>query len=80
MDISKKIGRKVAALRNEQGWSQSTLGSKVGLDQKKISRIENGSSQAIEDLDAIAEVLGLDGVEELISLAREIPDLDAAAS
>lgn len=86
MDMAEKIGRKIAALRKEQDWTQQELGMKAGLSeiktraQNRVSRLENGSGHTIEALDAVAVALGLESAEELISLAREIPDLDAAAS
>ncbi len=36
------IGRVIARLREEQGWSQRQLAKWVGLDQSAVSRIEAG--------------------------------------
>ena len=39
----KDIGAALRTLRKEKGLSQKELGQKVGLDQKKVSLIENGN-------------------------------------
>ncbi len=39
----KDIGAALRTLRKEKGLSQKELGQKVGLDQKKLSLLENGN-------------------------------------
>lgn len=39
----KDIGAALRTLRKEKGLSQKELGQRVGLDQKKVSLIENGN-------------------------------------
>ena len=39
----KDIGAALKTLRKEKGLSQKELGQRVGLDQKKVSLIENGN-------------------------------------
>lgn len=74
MQLSTKVGRKIAALRTERDWNQTELGTRVGVGRMTISRIESGKKQTTDILDAIATAFGLDGAEELITLARDIPD------
>ena len=38
-----KIGKFIAQLRKETGWTQETLGEKVGVTNKTISRWETGN-------------------------------------
>jgi len=42
----KDLGITIRQLRKEKGLTQSQLGSCVGLDQKKVSLIENGNENS----------------------------------
>lgn len=42
----KNLGITIRQLRKEKGLTQSQLGSRVGLDQKKVSLIENGNENS----------------------------------
>ena len=37
-----KIGRFVAELRKQKGWTQAQLGERLGVTNKTVSRWENG--------------------------------------
>ncbi len=53
-----QIGRMVAKLREDRGWSQRALASWVGLDQSAVSRIEAGRRRvSVEELGRLAEAL-----------------------
>ncbi|WP_136809592.1 helix-turn-helix domain-containing protein [Desulfosediminicola flagellatus] len=39
----KDIGTALRTIRKEKGLSQKELGQRIGLDQKKVSLIENGN-------------------------------------
>jgi transcriptional regulator with XRE-family HTH domain len=81
MKLSEKIGRKIEGLRAERGWSQTVLGERLGgWSRQAVGRLEEGRNQGPDVLEQLASVFGLDGAEELITLARAIPDLDQAAS
>ena len=55
----KNIGKKIAAIRNEQGWTQRQLADKCGLQQSHIARIEQGKYRVgLDTLASIADVLG----------------------
>ncbi|WP_052070249.1 helix-turn-helix domain-containing protein [Rhodococcoides fascians] len=40
------IGRRIASLRRERGWTLAALGERVGLSATQLSRIESGSRQS----------------------------------
>ena len=53
------IGDKIRTLRRKRGWSQEQLGAMVGFSQSKISKIENGDWDSLNDLRLIARALGV---------------------
>ena len=54
----KNIGKKIAAIRNEKGWTQRQLADKCGLQQSHIARIEQGKySVGIDILTTIVSAL-----------------------
>ncbi len=61
-DVSyRQIGRRIAALRKERGWSQSYLASLLGMDQSAFSRIESGKRRtSAAALDLIAKALNVE--------------------
>ena len=55
----KHIGQRIAAIRNEVGFTQRQLAERCGLQQCHIARIEAGKySVGLDTLAAIAEALG----------------------
>ena len=55
----KRIGQRIAAIRNEVGFTQRQLAERCGLQQCHIARIEAGKySVGLDTLAAIAEALG----------------------
>lgn len=54
-------GKKIARLREERGWSQAQLASKVSLSQPTISDLENQVTQdpGFETLSRVAAALGV---------------------
>ncbi|MBY6537914.1 helix-turn-helix transcriptional regulator [Rhodococcus sp. BP-349] len=54
------IGRRVARLRRERGWTLAVLGSRVGLSTTQLSRIESGGRQSsVGTLIELARAFGL---------------------
>lgn len=54
------LADKVKALRNEQGWSQTELGERIGADPAQISRYENGRiTPSADAVGRLAEVFGV---------------------
>lgn len=65
-----KIGRFIAELRKEQGWTQMQLGERLGVSNKTISRWENGNYMPdLAVLPELAELLAV-SVNELIAGQR----------
>lgn len=61
MSISKKqeIGRRIKAVREDMGISQTKLGDWIDVSYQQIQKYENGTSTlSVEKLDKIATVLG----------------------
>ena len=58
------IGEKVRRLRKERDWSQADLGSKVGMSQGGVAKLEAGNIENPRQLARIAIVFGM-RVEEL---------------
>jgi len=60
MNISKnkEIGKRVKAVREDMGISQTKLGDLIGVSYQQIQKYENGTSAlSVEKLDKIATVL-----------------------
>lgn len=58
MDIRKKVGKNVARLRREKGWSQELLAFECGLHRTYISGVERGvRNPTVLILDKIAKAL-----------------------
>ncbi len=58
-EVRKRIGKRIYALRNNQGITQQQLADAAGLKQPHIVRIEQGKySVGLDTLDAIANALG----------------------
>lgn len=65
-----KIGRFVAELRKQNGWTQAQLGEKLGVTNKTVSRWENGNYMPeLAVIPELAQVLGV-SVNELIAGER----------
>ncbi|WP_345493341.1 helix-turn-helix domain-containing protein [Nocardia callitridis] len=61
------IGRRIARLRRERGWTLAALGDKVGLSSTQLSRIESGTRQAsVGTLIEIARAFGV-SLSELVA-------------
>jgi transcriptional regulator with XRE-family HTH domain len=63
VELSSIFGRIVAALRQEQGASQSTLAARMSWDRSLLARIESGRNTAnIEHIFELEEVFTADGL------------------
>ena len=59
MDTIKKLfGRRLAELRGKRGWTQEKLAEKIGIDQRNVSKIENGNTFPGRCLAKIPEAFG----------------------
>ncbi|MDP3481021.1 MAG: helix-turn-helix domain-containing protein [Desulfoprunum sp.] len=53
------IGARLRDMRRQQGLSQAELGRRVGLDQKKVSLLENGNPNSrVDSLFRLLSALG----------------------
>ena len=56
-EIRSRLGRKIRAMREARGWTQSDLGEHCGIRKSRLSKIENGDlGDAVLRLLLIAEV------------------------
>lgn len=60
--IDPELGRRVRALREERGWTQSQLGDRAGMGYQEVARIERGEreptwSTALKLADALGVAL-----------------------
>jgi len=59
-NILKKLGKKVAKLRKQKGWSQEVLANKCGLHRTYIGSIERGGRNvSLINIEKIAKALGV---------------------
>lgn len=64
MALKQDLGQRIQYLRKEKKLTQEALAELVGIDQKNISKIENGNNYpAAETLTAIANALEVDVYE-----------------
>jgi transcriptional regulator with XRE-family HTH domain len=77
MDQDQGVGRQVRRLREERGWSQTTLAVEAGMSVSGISMIENGHRNlSTVTLAKLAEALGVE-VRDLFPLEQApLPDLE----
>jgi transcriptional regulator with XRE-family HTH domain len=67
------LGRRIAALRDEKGWSQDALATAAVMDRSQLCDIELGKAEAkIGTLRAIAGALGI----TVSKLLENIPSFD----
>ena len=61
MDAEKKLGKQIRQLRKERGYTQAQLAELVGIDDKHLSKIENGVHlPAYKTIKSLSEVLKFD--------------------
>ncbi len=64
--LVKRFGKRVRAVREQQGFSQEGLGAKAGLHRTYISLIERGKQSAtLDTMEKIAGALGV-SVKKLV--------------
>jgi transcriptional regulator with XRE-family HTH domain len=75
------IGKVVARLRRERGWTQTQLAARTGLTQSHITLIERSANPSIttETLGKLATGFDMNDWE-LLKLAKETPHEEAAAA
>jgi transcriptional regulator with XRE-family HTH domain len=73
----KEVGRRIATRRNELGWTQPELGSRVGDSKTQVALLEGGRAVREERLSKYAEVLGLSMAYLRYGVAAEKSQQDA---
>jgi transcriptional regulator with XRE-family HTH domain len=65
------LGRRLAELRAEFGWSQSELARRSGVSRATVARIEGGEVDPLRSVRALAGTLGL-AIGELLAVEIEL--------
>tara|TARA_R110001606_G_scaffold30173_4_gene93524 strand:+ start:139 stop:348 length:210 start_codon:yes stop_codon:yes gene_type:complete len=64
MDIRKKFGKRLRALREEHGWSQEEFADRAGLHRTYVSAVERGvRNPTLSVLERLAKALGVSMAE-----------------
>ena len=62
-----ELGKRISYFRARKGFSQETLGERIGVNNKHISNIEIGKSRpSLESLVEIANALGISADDLLV--------------
>ena len=70
-EIKNCLGKRIADLRRDRGFSQETLAEKTGYSTEFISLVERGiNAPSVEGLDRIASVLEVE-IKELFNFNRQ---------
>ena len=60
MDVRKKFGKQLRALREERGWSQEEFADRAGLHRTYVSAVERGvRNPTLSVLERLAKALGI---------------------
>ncbi len=60
MDIRKKFGKRLRALREERGWSQEEFADRAGLHRTYVSAVERGvRNPTLSVLERLAKAFGI---------------------
>lgn len=65
-----EIGQKVVMLRVEQGLSKRELANRAMVDERTVSRVENGHGASIFDMGRILHALGIEATWDMGRLGR----------
>ena len=69
MDVRKKFGKRLRALREERGWSQEEFADRAGLHRTYVSAVERGiRNPTLSVLDRLADAFGI----SLTELVRSV--------
>lgn len=64
MDIRKKFGKRLRALREERSWSQEEFADRAGLHRTYVSAVERGvRNPTLSVLERLAKALGVSMAE-----------------
>lgn len=57
--VIQNVGRRVAELRREHGWTQRELAGKLRIEEQSLQRFERGANLTLRTLVKLAKVLGV---------------------
>jgi transcriptional regulator with XRE-family HTH domain len=61
--ICENIGRRIAELRQDRGWTQQTLATRLRTTFQWVSQLEKGSNLTVHSLVKVANILGVKPTE-----------------
>ena len=69
-----ELGRRIARIRVERGYTQAVLAEQAGISKRTLERLEAGASCQLNSFIRVLRVLGLlGGLEQLLPAARPGP-------
>ena len=75
--LLRAIGRRIAELRQQQGFTQERLAERVGIEPVTLSRLETGTrAVSISSSAAIADALGV-SLGDLLDVDRPQPEVSS---
>ncbi|MGB5245503.1 MAG: helix-turn-helix transcriptional regulator [Woeseia sp.] len=80
-EILNELGRRLARVRKQQGWSQDRLAEEAGLGVATLRRIESGQDSQLESWLKILKALRMSAsIEQLLPEKYDSPMAEALAS
>lgn len=72
-DLLKDVGRRLARIRKDRGWTQEQLADKIGIAPVTLSRLETGArAMSLSSLSTIAHMLEV-GLGDVLDTATPPP-------
>jgi len=73
-ELIRDIGRRIATLRQQRGYTQERLAERIGIEPVTLSRLETGHrAVSITSASRMAEALGV-GLGDLLDVQRPLPE------
>jgi len=73
-DLIRDIGRRIATLRQQRGFTQERLAERIGIEPVTLSRLETGNrAVSISSASRMADALGV-GLGDLLDVQRPLPE------
>ena len=73
-ELLRAIGRRIADLRQQRGYTQERLAERIGIEPVTLSRLETGNrAVSISSASRLADALGV-GLGDLLDVQRPLPE------
>jgi len=73
-ELIRDIGRRIATLRQQRGYTQERLAERIGIEPVTLSRLETGHrAVSITSASRMADALGV-GLGDLLDVQRPLPE------